>query len=110
MKEEIKEKTTWQKLTSGWKGYIIYAALGVFFAFLLNQGLAYALDTDLPVVAVVSGSMDHGANENGLPCGKFEPSYQESFNNWWNLCQDFYNNIGITKEQFASFSDPGGFK
>src|SRR5437867_3036945 len=108
--EKEKKKSKWQQLTEGWKGYVVYAALGVFFAFLLNQSLAYALSTDLPVVAVVSGSMDHGVNENGAPCGKIVSNYQENFDNWWELCKDFYLNIGISKEQFQNFSYSNGFK
>jgi len=46
-------------MTSGPFGYFIYAIAGILIAFLLNQALAYALSTDLPVVAVVSGSMTH---------------------------------------------------
>ncbi|HKZ45292.1 MAG TPA: hypothetical protein VJ343_01150, partial [archaeon] len=48
-----------KKITDGPMGYIIYAALGVFIAFLINQTLALALSTDLPVVAVVTSSMTH---------------------------------------------------
>ena len=36
---------------------ILYIALGIFLAFGVNQGLAYALSTDLPIVAVESNSM-----------------------------------------------------
>ena len=52
-------KKTWDKLTGGAFGYVIYAVLGVLIAFLANQVLAFALDTNLPVVAVVSNSMTH---------------------------------------------------
>jgi len=57
-----KKKITRQKINKimdGWFGYVFYAALGVFIAFLLYQGLAFALATDMPVVAVVSESMEH---------------------------------------------------
>jgi len=47
------------KMTSGPFGYFVYAIAGILIAFLLNQALALGLDTDLPVVAVVSGSMTH---------------------------------------------------
>jgi len=47
------------KMTSGPFGYVVYAIGGILIAFLLNQVLAFGLDTDLPVVAVVSGSMTH---------------------------------------------------
>jgi len=63
-KVEKKRQTLWQKfdkLTEGWFGYVFYALLGIVIAFLLNQGLAFALATDYPVVAVVSDSMTHDA-------------------------------------------------
>lgn len=55
-------KQKFDKLTEGNFGYVIYAALGILIAFILNQTLAYALNTDLPVVAVVSGSMIHDSS------------------------------------------------
>jgi signal peptidase len=57
--ESMKSSGKKKKITDGPMGYVIYAALGIFIAFLVNQGLAVALSTDLPVVAVVSGSMVH---------------------------------------------------
>ena len=50
---------SFSKLMDGSLGYIVYAGAGVFIAFLLNQGLAVALDTNYPIVAVVSSSMTH---------------------------------------------------
>jgi signal peptidase I len=52
-------RDSWNRLTSGAFGYVVYAVLGILIAFIANQALAYALDTDLPVVAVVSSSMTH---------------------------------------------------
>lgn len=57
----VHKKSLLQDAMSGWVGYIFYGALGVLIAFLLNQTLAFALSTDLPVVAVVSNSMLHDA-------------------------------------------------
>jgi signal peptidase I len=59
-KKSLKKK--FDKLTEGPFGYVVYAFLGVVIAFLLNQALAFALETDLPVVAVVSGSMVHDSS------------------------------------------------
>jgi len=50
------------KVMDGWFGYVFYAALGIFIAFVLYQGLAFGLGTDMPVVAVVSESMEHDAS------------------------------------------------
>ncbi|MDI6798717.1 MAG: signal peptidase I [Candidatus Aenigmarchaeota archaeon] len=55
-------RKTWKKLTQGWFGYIFYAVLGIVIAFLVNQTLGFALTTDLPVVAVVTSSMEHDAS------------------------------------------------
>ena len=48
----------WNKYTSGWFGSIIYLVLGFVVAFLLNTALGIALNTDTPVVAVFSESME----------------------------------------------------
>jgi len=40
-----------------WASSIFYIVLGVVLAFGINQGLAFALSTDMPVVAVESNSM-----------------------------------------------------
>lgn len=52
-------KKIWNYLTEGWFGYIFYAILGIMLALILNQTLAFALSTDLPIVAVVTSSMQH---------------------------------------------------
>ena len=49
----------WKNLTSGSKGILIYALLGVLAAFALHIILGLVLNTELPVVAVVSSSMQH---------------------------------------------------
>ena len=71
--------------------FIVYPVLGV------------ALGTHYPVVAVVSGSMEHDGN----------------FNNWWNSeawCNnkpctqgEYYSQFSITKETFKKFPFPDGF-
>jgi signal peptidase len=44
-------------IPEGTLGTIFYVAIGVFLALGINQGLAFALSTDMPVVAVESNSM-----------------------------------------------------
>jgi signal peptidase len=44
-------------IPEGTLGTIFYIAIGVFLALGINQGLAFALSTDMPVVAVESNSM-----------------------------------------------------
>ncbi len=46
-----------KKITDGTTGTIIYIVIGIILAFGINQGLAFALSTSMPVVAVESNSM-----------------------------------------------------
>jgi len=92
--EEFKEKSIKQKfdkLTEGWFGYVVYAVLGIIIAFLVNQTLAYGLSTDLPVVAVVSSSMEHDSST--------------AVNHY----QWLEKNMGYTKEQIDSWPIKDGF-
>jgi signal peptidase I len=50
---------TWKSLNEGWKGTVLYIVLGVALALATKQTLAIGLHTDMPVVAVVSPSMQH---------------------------------------------------
>ncbi len=75
--------------------------------FLVYPGLGFALGTTHPIVAVVSGSMEHDA----------------SFDDWWqspscctsNGCDkkisqsEIYSGYGIDKSEFAEFSYVDGF-
>jgi signal peptidase I len=70
--------------------------------FIVYPGLGLMLQTTHPIVAVVSGSMEHDG----------------SFDQWWAsqaYCQttcaqaDWYSEIGITKEQFKKFPFKNGF-
>jgi len=61
--------------------FIIYPGLGLFF------------QTTHPVVAVVSGSMEHDG----------------SFENWWSGHTSVYSYYNISKEQFKEFSFSDGF-
>jgi signal peptidase I len=115
--EERKKRTLqekWRKLTSGWLGYIVYGGLGILAAYLFYYGSGIILRTDVPFVAVVSSSMDHGiTGDSGLqkwPCQKEREDFVENFDNWWISCGVFYASIGITKEEFHSFPFSNGFK
>ena len=52
----------------------------------------YALGTQYPIVAILSGSMDH----NG------------SFDNWWNAQSNLYGPFNITKDEFKTFQLSNG--
>jgi len=50
-------KEWWYDVTEGPIGWVIYLAIGVGLAILLNVGLSFVLSTDYPVVTVESDSM-----------------------------------------------------
>ena len=53
-----KYRKKWDKYTEGWFGSLIYLILGFAIAYGLNFGLGQVLNTQTPVVAVFSDSMD----------------------------------------------------
>lgn len=84
-------KINWKRLTEGWVGYIFYAALGIIMAFLINMTLGFALSTDLPVVAVVTSSMQH------------DETTELTHYQW------LENNVGYKRNYIDSWPLPNGF-
>jgi signal peptidase I len=74
-----------------WLVNIILAV--VLIKFVIYPGLGLALGTQYPVVAVVSGSMEHDGN----------------FDYFWDLHGTFYLPYNITKEGFSKFKFKNGF-
>ena len=107
MLKEIKKH--WNKITEGWKGYVIYALAGIMLAYLINTILGFVLHTDLPVVAVASSSMTHKP-VNGMVCGRMVTNYNSDFDDWWEICGDTYREFNITKSEFKKFPFPNGFQ
>jgi hypothetical protein len=56
-------------------------------------GLGLIVGTQFPIVAVVSGSMEHHGD----------------FDDWWSQHEKLYGELSITKEQFQTFSIVNGF-
>lgn len=62
--------------------------------FVVYPGIGFLLGTQFPIVAVVSGSMEH----NGL-----------SFDAWWEENGQWYENKEISMEEFSKFRYINGF-
>lgn len=62
--------------------------------FIIYPGLGLILGTSYPVVAVVSGSMEH----NGM-----------EFDEWWMQNKGYYESKGMDWEQFSGYSFKNGF-
>ena len=95
-----------------WLVSAILAFLIVKFLFL--PGLGLALGTSHPIVAVVSGSMEHktvGADGAYGACGVFITEKKKlSFDEFWNMCGAWYQEqVSITKEQFSQYNFKNGF-
>lgn len=74
--------------------WIVNAALAfVIIKFIVYPGLGFLLQTDHPVVAVVSDSM----------------KYKEDFDQWWESMGAYYEAQNITYEQFKGFPLSNGF-
>lgn len=93
--------------------FVIYPVLGLLFA------------TNFPVVAVVSGSMEHGftpraefddqviytycSNKIQKQSSSINLKDYGSFNEFWDNCGEWYSRYNITKDQFRDFSFTNGF-
>jgi signal peptidase I len=86
----------------------------IFIKFLFFPGLSFVLDTDFPVVAIVSGSMEHKyvMNEFGqiTMCGNFDSTKQNAdLDMFWEDCGDYYAlNYNLSKLDFEKFEYRNG--
>jgi signal peptidase len=99
----------------------------VLIKFIIFPGLGFVMQTTHPIVAVVSGSMEHKAvhqckiydamkqcalkDKNSFQlCGeKFTSKPRVNFDFYWKTCGDYYENIDISKDSFSDFSFKNGF-
>jgi signal peptidase len=96
----------------------------VIIRFLIYPGLGLLLGTNLPIVAVVSNSMEHRTSLSCIEtdlfgncvnnsydiCGKILPEKQSvAFDEFWELCGDHYMGRNITKADFEKYPFRNGF-
>lgn len=98
MREETKAKLhkIWDFIwnddsLASWIVNIILAFILIKFIF--YPGIGFLLSTTHPIVAVVSGSMEHDG----------------SFDAWWTIHEDWYEKYNITKIDFDTFRFRNGF-
>lgn len=63
--------------------------------FVIYPGLGALMGTNFPIVAVISGSMDH---------------HGQDLDTWWNEMGGWYEQNGITQEEFQEFYVSDGFE
>ncbi|MGM5488554.1 MAG: signal peptidase I [Nanobdellota archaeon] len=93
-------KSMWGKIwyfiweDDSWLSWMVDLVLSfVIIKFLVYPGLGLALGTTHPIVAVVSGSMEHDG----------------SFDSWWESQKDLYSDYNITKDEFSEYPFSNGF-
>jgi signal peptidase I len=85
-----KIRETWNEMNQGWKGTVLYVLLGVGLALLTKQALAVGLSTEMPVVAVVSPSMQHdNADVTHYSWLVENLDYERSYINSWSVPTGF---------------------
>ena len=85
----------------------------IFVKFVFFPVLMIIMGTSLPLAGVESSSMEHQIIREGNSfnlCGiYFDEDEFVNFNKYWEVCGKWYENIGITKEQFSKFNLKDGF-
>ena len=82
--------------------------------FVLYPLLSLVLGTSLPLVAVVSQSMDHGYVRDCSGyydlCGRtIDRDAHTDFSSYWGVCGDWYAQRNISRDEFSSFPLKRGF-
>jgi len=128
-KNKTKEDTRINKLKKTWYGRVFYFIwyddsviswiVNIILAFIIIKFIFYPLlglifATQLPVVAVISCSMEHRYTNCGEPraltnmCG-IPGDGNVDFDTFWDNCGNFYEAKGITKTQFSEYPMDSGF-
>jgi len=101
-----------------WSTIVLVIISFILIKYLFLPFVGLILGTKYPIVAVVSGSMDHALDmsrgQYGEICGETRKEVLESYStdleDWWGVCGGWYTNKGITKEGFDEFPIRNGFK
>lgn len=98
--------------------YILNFALAfIIIKFIFFPVIGFALNNDYPIVAIVSGSMEHKVSRDGGSiygvCGtKFldvDGTIRLSFDEWWKYCGSYYEkNYNLTADEFMEFDYKNG--
>ena len=108
MKDKKKTLLDWWKWIwhdESWQAWLASVLVAfILIKYVLYPGVGLLFGTSLPVVAVVSGSMEHQP-QNGMLCG----TSADENTQWWDACGEWYQERGITQEDFSQFAFSNGF-
>lgn len=120
-KKKVEDKSFLGYLKKFWKfmwyddsalSYVVTLIVAfVFIKFLFLPVIGAALGNDFPVVAIVSGSMEHKIVNHEI-CGVYKPSIRNkdlNFDDWWDICGYYYvENYGFDEDLFLDFDYKNG--
>ena len=116
--KNIKKSWDWiWNSDSIWSWIVALALIFVFVKFIFFPILSLITGSSLPIAGVESSSMDHQIVRDEFGrltlCGKvYSEAEREhiNFNEYWELCGDWYKEGEISKETFSTFPLKNGFK
>jgi len=83
----------------------------IFIKFIFFPSVGFILNNDYPVVAIVSGSMQHKIVEHRI-CDKYvlkTTTENLNFDSWWNYCGEYYEkSFNLTKKDLNEFEYSNG--
>ncbi len=89
----------------------------IFVKYIFFPVLGFIMGTSLPLAGVESSSMDHQIVKDDykrlILCGNVyskEEIERIDFNEYWEICGDWYENKNITKKEFSKFPLKNGFR
>lgn len=116
MKNNFKKKAKhlWEYIWYGESlgSYLLNLALAfVIIKFVFFPTLGLILNNNFPIVAIVSGSMEHKIVDHKICSSHVIDISKQSLNkdDWWNFCGKYYeDNFNLTKENFSNFDYENG--
>lgn len=83
----------------------------IFIKFIFFPGIGFVLNNDYPIVAIVSGSMEHKIVDHQI-CSNYVVDTSRKnldFEQWWTMCSSYYIlNYNMTSEDFKEFDYKNG--
>jgi len=118
IKSDVKKAWDWVWTSNSiWSWIVALAIIYIAVKFIFFPTLSLIMGTSLPLAGVKSSSMDHQIvkDETGILslCGtQFSKEKKEhiNFNEYWDICGDWYEKNQVTKETFSEFSLKNGFR
>ena len=100
-----------------WSWVVALALIYIIVKFIFFPGLSLVFGTSLPLAGVESSSMDHQIVKDDYRrltlCGNIYSETDKhyiNFDEYWEICGDWYENKNISREQFSKFPLKDGFR